>query len=70
MKAMRYQGSREKLVSMRDEYKMIGYDAEIVDNELLVYYGKRPRKLTKKQQQAAKAERWTKRERSFGYTRG
>jgi hypothetical protein len=54
---------------MLDEYKTIGYRAEIVDDELLVYYGKMPRKQ-KKVRDAEQAERWSKRERNFGYTRG
>lgn len=54
---------------MLDEYKTIGYKAEIVDDELLVYYGKMPRKQ-KKVRVDEKAEKWSKRERNFGYTRG
>lgn len=69
MKTMSYSGDRFPIDRLLEEFLMIGYEAEIVDNELLVYYGKQPRK-TKKQVEQEKAERWSKRERNFGYTRG
>ena len=69
MKALRYNFDPAVLKRMMEEYHTIGYQAEIVDDELIVYYGKQVRK-TKKQVAAEKAERWSKRERNFGYTRG
>lgn len=68
MKTLKYSGNRYPIVRMLDEYKSIGYKAEIVDDELLVYYGKMPRKQKKVRDD--KSEKWTKRERDFGYTRG
>lgn len=71
MKALYYKTTPEKLQSMLEEYSMIGYDAEIIDEELVVYYGSRPRKSkkNKKEEKKKQAERWSKRERNFGYTR-
>lgn len=54
---------------MLGEYKTIGYTAEIVDDELIVYYGKMPRKVKRPRAQE-KSEKWSKRERDYGYTRG
>lgn len=69
MKKMYYKASPDILSRLLEECHMIGYDAEIVDDEIIIYYGKQPRK-TKKQVEQEKAERWSKRERNFGYTRG
>jgi hypothetical protein len=67
MKTLEYSGSKWPIARMLDEYLTIGYDAKIVDDVLLVYYGKQPRK----QKRAVRdQEKWTKRERNFGYTRG
>jgi hypothetical protein len=68
MKTQRYTGTPEKLQDMLEEYLMIGYDAEIIENELIVYYGKRPVQQKSKPVNE-KTERWSKRERNFGYTR-
>lgn len=69
MKTQYYKGTPEQLQSMLEEYLEIGYDAEIVDNELVVYYGKRPVKPKKQAHKDQKTEKWSKRERNFGYTR-
>lgn len=69
MKTLRYSSDRYPIVRMLEEYRTIGFKAEIVDDELLVYYGKVARK-SKKQVEQEKAERWSKRERNYGYTRG
>lgn len=68
MKTLKYKGSRYPIARMLDEYKTIGYRAEIIDDELFVYYGKQARKY--KTRRDEKAEKWSKRERNFGYTRG
>ena len=69
MKTLRYHRNRYPIDRLLEEYLMSGYQAKIVDDELIVYYGKQPRK-TKKQVAQEKAERWSKRERNYGYTRG
>lgn len=69
MKTMRYKGTPELLARWMEEYQMSGYDCYLDGDEIVIYYGKQPRK-TKKQVEQEKAERWSKRERNFGYTRG
>lgn len=68
MKSQRISGSPEKLRELLEEYRSIGYDAELDGDELVVYYGKRQSK--KKGHKAQQSEKWSKRERNFGYTRG
>lgn len=68
MKALHYKNNPEKLKMMLEEYLMIGYRAEILDDELVVYYGKQPRKRKQTKAQLQQ-ERWSKRERNFGYAR-
>lgn len=68
MKSKRIKASPEKLQDLLEEYQMLGIDAEIDGDELVVYYGVRQKK-SKKPKNQAQAERWSKRERNFGYTR-
>lgn len=70
MKTQRISASPEKLKALLEEYRMIGYDAEIDGEELVVYYGKRAKKSKKKPVRQKSDEHWSKRERNFGYTRG
>lgn len=69
MKTQRISAAPEKLQQLLEEYIMLGYHAEIDGDELVVYYGvqQKGKKTGKEKQQA---ERWSKRERNFGYTRG
>jgi len=69
MKNLYYKGTPEHLESLAAEYKDAGFDTEINDGELTVFATKQ-HKRTKKQQRQEQAERWSKRERNFGYTRG
>jgi hypothetical protein len=69
VKSLYYKGTPEKLKQWLEEYKMSGYDAKIVGDELIVYLGKPPRKQKKKAEANVKTEKWKKREREFGYTR-
>lgn len=68
MKTLVYTGDKFPIKRMLEEYLMIGYQAKIVDDNLLVYYGKQPRKPKKARREDN--DRWSKRERNFGYTRG
>lgn len=69
MKKQYYKGSPDLLARLLEEATMLGYEAEIVGDELVTYYGKQHRK-SKKEVEQEKAERWSKRERNYGYTRG
>jgi hypothetical protein len=69
VKSMYYKGTPEKLKQLAEEYRMSEYDCEIVNGELRVHYGKRPRKQKKRADANVKTEKWKKREREFGYTR-
>lgn len=68
MKSQKISGTPEKLQQLLEEYRMIGYHAELVGEELVVYYGQVPKK-SKKAKHNDKTEKWSKRERNFGYTR-
>ncbi len=68
MKVQRVVVDADKRQGVLEEYQMIGFYAEIVDNEIWVYPSK-PAKAKKKPVDD-KSERWSKRERNFGYTRG
>lgn len=68
MKATRVRGTPEKLQQLLEEATMSGYQAEIDGDELVVYYGVQPKKKGKPRKE--NNERWSKRERNFGYTRG
>lgn len=71
MKTQRFRATATRsLQDILEECQMIGYDAEIDGDEVVVYYGQRPKKAKKKAQQQQKPEQWSKRERNFGYTRG
>lgn len=71
MKTQRISGTPEKLEQLLEEYLMLGYFAEMDGEELVVYYGQPQKKSKKKNnKQGQKDERWSKRERNFGYTRG
>ena len=67
---MRYTGEEATLKRMLEEYRMIGYEAEIKDGELIVYLARQSKKAKKAAKAAAQPEKWSKREREFGYTRG
>jgi hypothetical protein len=69
MKSQRVKGTPEKLQDLMDEAHMLGYDAELDGDELVIYYGQAPRKQHKPKVDK-KPDQWSKRERNFGYTRG
>jgi len=54
---------------MLEELLDLGYDAELDGDEIVVYLKARVKK-GKKPKRDDKAEKWSKRERNFGYTRG
>jgi len=70
MKNLYYKGTPEHLESLAAEYNDAGFETEIVEGELTVFAGKRPQPAKKKRQPKDDPERWSKRERNFGYTRG
>jgi len=68
VKAQRIAIKQRNPHDLLQEYLDLGYDAEIDGDEIVVYYGKQQgKKKAHKQQQS---EKWSKRERNFGYTRG
>lgn len=70
MKTQRFRATpHSTLQEVLEEVRMLGYDAEIDGDEVVVYYGKQIKK-SKKQQKQEQTDRWSKRERNFGYTRG
>lgn len=56
------------LETILEECLMLGYDAELDGDEVVVYYG-RQQKKTKRKPPQTKTEKWSKRERNYGYTR-
>lgn len=69
MKTQRFRATpHSTLQDVLEECRMLGYDAELDGDEVVVYYGKRPKKTKKSKVQDQ--DRWSKRERNFGYTRG
>lgn len=69
MKNLYYKGDPEWLKSIQEEYEMSGHHTDIIDGELIVYAGAPPKKQSKKEKKKQQAERWSKRERNFGYAR-
>jgi len=69
VKTQRIAGSPDKLVELMEEYLSIGYSAELDGDELVVYYGQAPKRQHKPKGND-KPEKWSKRERNFGFTRG
>jgi hypothetical protein len=67
VKSQHINGSPETLKRLLEEYTMIGYNAEIIGDELIVHMTPpvKPRR-----EHAKDGERWSKRERNFGFTRG
>lgn len=71
MKTQRFRATKARsLEVILEECLMLGYDAEIDGDEVVVYYGQRQKRSKHKPQQTGKVEKWSKRERNFGYTRG
>jgi hypothetical protein len=71
MKTQRFRATEHStLEEVLEEVQQLGYDAEIDGDEVVVYLNPRQRKSKRKPQQTGKAEKWSKRERNFGYTRG
>lgn len=68
-KNLYYKGDPEWLKRTQEEYEMIGFHTEIIDGELIVHSGQPPKKSKKQAKADAKAEKWSKRERNFGYAR-
>jgi hypothetical protein len=64
-----YKGTDEHLKSLAAEYIDSGFDTEIVEGELTVFAGKRPVQTKKKGKGNEQSDRWSKRERNFGYAR-
>lgn len=69
MKTQHIKVSPDKLAGLLDEYLMSGYNAEIDGDEIVIHPPK-ARPKAKKPVGSPKVERWSKRERNFGYTRG
>jgi len=61
---------------MLEEFLDLGYDAELDGDEVVVYLKPRSKKdkshkkANKIKAEAGQKDRWSKRERNFGYTRG
>lgn len=70
MKTQRFKATAHStLQEVLEECLMLGRDAEIDGDEVVVYLNPRAKK-GKKPKRDDKAEKWSKRERNFGYTRG
>lgn len=70
MKTQRFKATQHStLQEVLEECLMLGRDAEIDGDEVVVYLNPRTKK-NKKPKRDDKAEKWSKRERNFGYTRG
>lgn len=70
MKTQRFRATPGRsLEEILEESLMLGYDAELDGDEVVVYLNPRAKK-GKKPKRDDKAEKWSKRERNFGYTRG
>jgi len=68
-KNLYYKGTDEHLRTLAEEYNDAGFDTEIVEGELTVFAGKRPQPTKKKGKGNEQSDRWSKRERNFGYAR-
>lgn len=70
MKSQRFRATpHSTLQEVLEEVRSLGYDAEIEGDEVVVYLNPRNSKKAKKGQRQDQ-DRWSKRERNFGYTRG
>ena len=68
MKDQRIRVSEDKREDLLEEFITQGYHAAIVGEDVVVY-GERPKPKPKKPTEPVKVERWSKRERNFGWTR-
>lgn len=77
MKTQRFRATKGRsLEDILEECQMLGYDAELDGDEVVVYLNPRSKKdkghkkANKIKSEAGQREHWSKRERNFGYTRG